>query len=222
MNDTRPRDPTPAAELDREWRAVVSEALRDSVRLGLIGTGELDGHIDHAVAMGAAVARALRGVPQRLLDLGSGGGLPGIVLAALWPHCHVVLLDASSRRGDVLRRAADHLDARNARVVVGRAETLAHDADLRERFAAVTARAFGPPPATAECATGFVEVGGVVVVAEPSNPDSERWPVDGLEAFGMRVRERHTAPAMVVLEKMHPADAGTPRSVGRPSKRPRW
>jgi 16S rRNA (guanine527-N7)-methyltransferase len=210
------------AALDPELRAEIRAALAEAVRLGLIGTGNLDEHIEHSVAMGRAAVRATGGVPERLLDLGSGGGLPGAVLAAQWRDCEVVLLDASTRRGAVLDRALTVLGAGRSRVVIGRAEALGHDPELRERFPVVTARAFGAPPVTAECATGFVAVAGVAVVAEPAGGAPDRWSDDGLASLGLRVERRSTDPALVVLRKVEAAPSARPRSVGRPAKRPLW
>lgn len=200
----------------------VHAALAEAVRLGVIGTGALGDHIAHAEAMGRAVVAALHGVPDRLLDLGSGGGLPGIVLAARWPECEVVLLDASTRRCALLDRALERLSRHRGRVVVGRAETLAHGAALREQYAAVTARAFGPPAVTAECATGFVRSGGVIVVAEPTDAAPDRWPVAALEHLQLAVVARSESPALVVLRKQGTLADDLPRRTGRPAKRPLW
>ena len=210
------------APLDPGLRAEIRAALRQAVRLGLIGTGDLDEHIDHALAMGRAAVVATGGVPPRLLDLGSGGGLPGVVLAARWPACETVLLDASARRGEVLAGALALLGTSRGRVVVGRAEALGHEPELRETFPVVVARAFGAPPVTAECATGFVAVGGAVIVAEPAAAAPDRWSEDGLAALGLRLERRSTDPALVVLRKVDVAPRTMPRKVGRPAKRPLW
>ncbi|HKA02727.1 MAG TPA: RsmG family class I SAM-dependent methyltransferase, partial [Acidimicrobiales bacterium] len=79
-------------------------------------------HVEHAARFLAALRPA-----ERLLDLGSGGGVPGLPLAVLLPEAQVVLLDASVRRTDFLERAVGRLDlAGRAAVVTGRAEIVGH------------------------------------------------------------------------------------------------
>jgi len=78
------------------------------------------------------------------LDLGSGGGLPGLVLGDLWPDCRFTLVDAGERRCDFLRSAVErcHFSDRFT-VLHGRAEALGHEAALRGAFDGVVARSFG-------------------------------------------------------------------------------
>jgi 16S rRNA (guanine527-N7)-methyltransferase len=159
----------------------------------------------------------------RVLDLGSGGGVPGLVLAEARPELAVVLLDATRRRCRFLREAVAELDlGGRVEVVEERAESAARRPELRERIDVVVARSFGPPPVTAECAVGFLRVGGRLVVSEP--PDrAERWAEDGLEALGLTPAEHAGGPgaSFAWFEKQR-ADERWPRRVGIPAKRPLW
>lgn len=117
------------------------------------------------------------------LDLGSGGGLPGLVLAGL-TACRWVLLDRATRRCTFLTWAVRELG------LEGRVEVLCSDAveagrgSLRGSATLVTARGFAGPAVTAECAAPFLASGGSLVVSEP--PDaSPRWPVESLELLGL-------------------------------------
>ena len=117
--------------------------------------------------------RVLGRAPGRLADLGSGGGVPGIVLALRWESTDVALVESSSRRARFLRETVELFGVGDRVVVVeARAETAARDPGLREAFELVTARGFGPPAVTAEIAAGFAQLGGLVVVSEP--PDRAR------------------------------------------------
>jgi len=139
-------------------------------------------HVEHAARFLAALRPA-----ERLLDLGSGGGVPGLPLAVLLPEAQVVLLDASVRRTDFLERTVGRLDlAGRAAVVTGRAEIVGHSPAWRGTFDAVVARSFGTPPVTAECAAPFLRVGGQLVVSEPPGEDALRWPAAGLAQLGLR------------------------------------
>jgi len=111
-------------------------------------------------------------------------------------------------------------------VVEARAEDAARRPELRERFDAVVARSFGPPAVTAECAVGFLRVGGRLVVSEPPADeagDGVRWPVGPLADLGFGPPEPGAAPgaSFVVLEKAD-TDERWPRRVGVPAKRPLW
>jgi 16S rRNA (guanine527-N7)-methyltransferase len=148
---------------------------------------------------------------QRALDLGSGGGVPGLVIAAARPNVELVLLDASERRTDWLRRAVIRLGwADRVRVVTARAEELARDGAWRGSQDAVVARSFAPPLVTAECAAGFLRVGGVLVVSEPPAAGADRWPAPALDQLGLRRTDRGD-PSFAVLEQCSPCPDDVPR-----------
>lgn len=200
--------------------------LERSRSLGFLGPGSLRVQVDHA----RGFAAGLGSPPRRFLDLGSGGGVPGLVLALHWPESEVVLLDAAERRCAFLTEAAAALGcADRVAIVRARAEDAGRTAELRGRFDAVVARGFGPPPVTAECGAPFLVVGGRLVVSEPPEDEQEgegrevgsRWPDAGLALLGLAVDRSWTQPyhyRSFVLER--PCPATYPRRVGVPSKRP--
>jgi 16S rRNA (guanine527-N7)-methyltransferase len=157
------------------------EVLSEASRLGFIGGHSLVEHVAHARRFGEAVAGA-----DTVLDLGSGGGLPGLVLAWDQPELVVVLLDANAKRTDFLQRAIGRLGfGERVHVWAGRAETIGRDARHRASQAAVVSRSFGSPSRTAECASPFLRVGGRFVVSEPP-ASADRWPLVGLARLGLR------------------------------------
>jgi len=167
------------------------------------------------------------------MDLGSGGGLPGLVLAQHWPGSEAVLLDASERRTTFLSWAVRSLGwEERVRVVRARAEEGGRFPDLRGTFDVVCARSFGSPPVTAECAAPFLAPGGLLVVSEPPEPHpvppfenveagQGRWPREGLAALGMEplisVRARF---GYQVVRQISPCPERFPRRAGVPVKRP--
>jgi 16S rRNA (guanine527-N7)-methyltransferase len=190
--------------------------------LGFLGPGPVGGHVAHALEMAAC----LPADASRALDLGSGGGVPGLVLAAAMPELSLVLLDAGRRRCRFLREAAGELGfGGRVEVVEDRAESAARRPELRGLIDVVVARSFGPPPVTAECAVGFLRSGGRLVVSEPPAGEAggERWAEDGLEALGFTPPRRGGGPggSFVWFEKYR-ADERWPRRVGIPAKRPLW
>jgi 16S rRNA (guanine527-N7)-methyltransferase len=192
--------------------------------LGFLGPGPLEPHLRHACGF-AALIRGRTPNPDRILDLGTGGGVPGLVLAEEFPDAAIVLLEASTRRAEFLVRevAARSWSAR-VQVVNQRGEAAAANPDLRDQFPAVTARGFAEPAVTAEIASGFLRIGGVLVVSEPPMPAEGRWPIDGLTGLGLSGATNHEVNAahFVVIEKIAASPTGYPRSTGRPSKRPLW
>lgn len=179
----------------------------------------MQAHIDYAAAFEAAAGAP----PATLLDLGSGGGVPGLVLACRWSGTEVVLLEAGERRTAFLTEAVGTLGLSD-RVAVrrARAEDAGRDPALRGRFDVVTARSFGAPAITAECGAPFLRTGGVLLVAEPPGAADARWPATGLGMLGLRSEGVARAGGAGVRRLVAAAavDDRYPRPVGIPSKRP--
>ncbi len=198
------------------------DVLEDARALGLLGPGPVARQLEHARDLASAIGE----FDGRMLDLGSGGGLPGLVLFDEWPGATGVLLDAQRRRCEFLTRAVATLDlgARTS-VVCGRAEVLSRSERLRAGFDLVVARSFGAPAVTAECAIGFLRAGGELVVTEP--PDAEvaaRWPTEGLAELGFEaaVPVRRAETSAVRIRLTDTASDRWPRRDGVPTKRPLW
>lgn len=195
----------------------MNEVLNRAREEGFLGPRPVEAHIRHAHGFAAGVDAP----PALAVDLGSGGGVPGLALAVLWPASRWVLVDASSRRVAHLRWAVDQLDLQD-RVVVrhDRAELIGRGA-LRGRCDLVTARSFAGPGITAECAAPLLCVGGVLVVSEPPE-ETPRWEPAGLTELGLAAPRRYRAEdawyVAMRLERL--ASDRYPRRVGIPAKRP--
>jgi 16S rRNA (guanine527-N7)-methyltransferase len=199
---------------------LVWRALERSRALGLLGPGPVADHVEHATAMAACVP-----VPRRFVDLGSGGGVPGLVLATVWPTSEAVLLDSAHRRIAVLVEAIESTGLGDrVTVAEGRAEAVARDPRHRGHSDLVVARSFGPPAATAECAAGFLEPGGRLLVSEPPEDDPTRWPAEGLARLGFGPAEVQVAGGRrySVMVLVRPVPDQYPRRIGVPEKRPLW
>jgi 16S rRNA (guanine527-N7)-methyltransferase len=215
--------------------APIEEILAEARELGFLGPGPIDQHLRHATALAdLALGHLARPDEARWLDLGSGGGVPGLVWLATRRTGPAVLLDAGARRCAFLVDALGRLQLTDrARVVCGRAETLARDAALRDAFDLVVARSFGPPATTAECAVGFLRPGGRLVVSEPPPAEgdegaatgSARWPREGLGRLGLGpALVMSGAGATVAISERRGSllDDTWPRRDGIPAKRPLW
>ena len=145
-----------------------------------------------------------------VVDVGSGGGTPGIPLAVALPERRFVLLEAQRRKCELLERFARELP--NVEVVWGRAE-----AQPRERFRVALAKALAKPPVAAELCLPLVEPGGAVVLWLGETAD--RGPVEEVSHLLGGVLESDT-DGIVVLRKVRPTPAGFPRRPGMAKKRP--
>jgi len=193
--------------------------LEDARRIGLLGPDPVERHLAHGRTWASTLG------PTEFLDLGSGAGVPGLVLATEWSEVRGALLDGQIRRTAWLRTAVARLGVGDRiQVVEGRAEDLSHDPAYREAYPLVVARGFGPPPATAECGSGFVRVGGALSVSEPPGGVSERWSVEGLRRVGLEISSQvvHPIASFVILDKHAPLGDEFPRRRNLPLKSPLW
>ena len=205
--------------MTNDW---LPRALEESRARGFLGPGPIAPQITHAEGFARCWESLRPDSPRVFVDLGSGGGLPGLVLLARW-SARGILIDSMGRRTAFLREVLLWPEAPSGgSVEIGRAEELARREDLDSLADLVTSRSFGPPAVTAECAVRFLKVGGLLVVSEPPVDDEvDRWPADGLSRLGMVSRgyQRHEA-GYQVLEKVGRTPEQFPRAIGIPGKRP--
>jgi 16S rRNA (guanine527-N7)-methyltransferase len=153
------------------------------------------------------VVRRLEGP---LVDVGSGGGAPGIPLAASLPELEVTLLEAERRKCDFLQRWTDELP--NLRVVWGRAEDQPTDT-----YGVAVAKALAPPPVAAEWCLPLVRPGGSVVLFVGLSAD-----VAAVARVAEQVGggEPELRDGLLTIPKVAPTPAGFPRRAGAARKRP--
>lgn len=188
--------------------------------MGFLGPSPVEAQLDHSLVLSHAVDPPPAD-SGRIVDLGSGGGLPGLVLAAAWPDTRWVLIDGSTRRCAFLRQAVEELGwTDRVEVAAERAEDSGRG-PRRAEAPLVTARGFGPPATTAECAAPLLAVGGHLLVTDPPGGADDRWPAEGLALLGLaRVRSAAEPAAYQVLCQRRACPPRYPRRVGVPAKRP--
>ena len=208
---------------------LLHDVLAEAREAGFLGPGPIAPQIRHAQGF-ALVARRLAssGPPRpRLVDLGSGGGLPGLVVAAEWPEPSLDLLEAGGRRAAFLERAVSRLGlAGRVQVLHERAEACGRHSGHRGAYDGVLARSFGRPAVVAECAAPLLKVGGWLVVSEPpaderDTDEDARWPPGPLRQFGLeRLELVHEEFDYRILRLAEPCPDRFPRRDGVPAKRP--
>jgi 16S rRNA (guanine527-N7)-methyltransferase len=145
-----------------------------------------------------------------IIDVGSGGGAPGIPLAAALPDREVTLLEAEQRKADFLRRWASELP--NVRVVWGRAEEQETDC-----FGVAVAKALAPPPVAAEWCLPLVQPSGAAVLWVGPTAQVDRV-ARVAELLAAASPEEHDG--LLVIRKLGPTPEGFPRRPGMARKRP--
>jgi 16S rRNA (guanine527-N7)-methyltransferase len=156
---------------------------------------------------GLEVVRELEGP---VVDVGSGGGVPGIPLAASLPDREVTLLEATRRKVDFLEQWTQRLA--NLRVVWGRAEEQETD-----RFGVAVAKALAPPAVALEWCLPLVAPGGAAILWVGESADA---PVLAAVAEQLGSRRPEVRDGLLVFPKVRPTPPGFPRRVGVARKRP--
>jgi 16S rRNA (guanine527-N7)-methyltransferase len=163
-------------------------------------------HVDESLA----AVEVVRRFPGSIVDVGSGGGAPGIPLAAALPERWVTLLEANGRKCAFLREVA--LAFSNVTVVQGRAEEQETD-----RFGVAVAKALARPPVAAEWCLPLVARGGAAILYV--GPSADAAPVARVcEQLGGGPVE--SLPGLFVLPKLATTPLGFPRRPGLAKKRP--
>lgn len=197
------------------YGALLLEANRSVNLTGAKDPAALVPHLLDALTLAGDVA-------ESLIDVGSGGGLPGIPLA-LATGVPVTLLEPIAKKAAFLRRAVETL-ALSVTVVAERAEIAAHEPEFRERFAYATARAVANASTVAELTVPFLRVGGWALLQRSVMDSAERQALDDaapiLGAVLLEVRPVEGDRRIVVLEKRFPTGGRFPRRNGVPEKRP--
>jgi 16S rRNA (guanine527-N7)-methyltransferase len=178
----------------RDYSPALVDALGHAQGIGLLGPRPIPEVLAHADAF----VDALDLVEGRIIDLGSGGGVPGLVVADARHDLAVDLVDRRRTRTDVLERLVHRLGwTDRVRVVPIDAEDLAR----REPGSAdaVVSRGFGPPSTTLRVAQALVRPGGLIVISEPPSHLPDRWAAIDL---GDVERVQSPAPAVAVFRRL--------------------
>jgi 16S rRNA (guanine527-N7)-methyltransferase len=195
------------AQLISEWPGLVSglagELIADSLVL-----------LDHL------------GEAEKVVDVGSGGGLPGLPLKIVLPSLSMTLVEADQAKAAFLVRACAALGLRDVEVLARRAEDVGRDPPYRESFDVAVARALAPMPVLVELCLPLVRVGGRLLAQKTENED-----IGGahhaIDALGGSLNSVVAAPSaargagtVVIVDKVRPTPPAYPRRAGLPARKP--
>jgi 16S rRNA (guanine527-N7)-methyltransferase len=209
----------------------VDHLLDENTRLNLTGAKSAadvwNPHVCDSLALVPLVAEF---DARSLLDLGAGGGFPGIPVACLCDDLAVTLLDATQKKTAALERIVAGVELPDVRVRCARAEALAHDPAHRERYDLVAARAVAELRVLLEYAAGFVRPGGYCCFFKtPAAIEREaRGAARAAKACRLEPRQAHTyhlpreqtARAIAVYQKTVALPDNLPRAAGQARKHP--
>jgi 16S rRNA (guanine527-N7)-methyltransferase len=166
---------------------------------------------------------------ERVVDIGTGAGFPGVPLAILMPEKSFILVDSLEKRLNAINGFIEYININNVLTKHARAESLAHQADFRESFDVCISRAVSELPVLAEYCLPFVKPGGWLYAYKGEAASQEMTKAEyainllggrltsirdsGLEQYGIGHK-------IVIVEKTGLTPARYPRQAGKPEKAP--
>jgi len=217
----------------RQFHLYYEELMAWNRRVNLTAITDCEGvQMRHFLDSLTAVA-ALKDEPWTegdfgLIDVGTGGGIPGIPLKIVLTRSRAVLLDSVAKKTAFVHHAVIALGLERTEVVTGRAETLAHQPAYRQTFHLAVCRAVSKMAAIAELTLPFLQTGGLAIIYKKGDIQQEMTQAEkAVETLGGRTREIRAIDlegleehCLVVIEKIVPTPPRFPRRAGIPEKRP--
>ena len=169
------------------------------------------------------------GIHLRVIDVGTGAGIPGLALKILFPDIRLTLLEATAKKADFLDHLSRKLELKDVEIALGRAENIAHQAGYREGFDMVLARGVAPLVTLAELTLPFCRPGSSFIAPKKGDIDPEiaeaSWAISILggklqEVRSISLEEFTDDRKLVVISKVSPTPKAYPRRTGIPQKRP--
>ncbi len=206
--------------------------LSDYEEANVIGTREVgEVLLEHVLDSLSCFLFEPLGEAERLADIGSGGGLPGLPIKLGAPRVGVTLIEATAKKARFLRRAVEALAVDGAEVVNGRAEEVGRARDHRGVYDVTTARAVARLAVVAEYCVPLLRVGGHAVLMKGRLEGGEVSEGErAVESLGAEVSEVIRVPrlpeigekhrSLVVVRKVGETPDKYPRSVGTPARKP--
>ncbi len=166
---------------------------------------------------------------KKIIDVGTGGGFPGLPLKIINDNFEVTLLDSLRKRIDFLKEVSNVLNLKNVKLIHGRAEDFGQNKEYRENYDICVSRAVAPLNVLSEYCIPFVKVGGYFAAYKSDNISQEITNSDkAIRELGGKIKEIReiSIPGadiirkIVIIEKIETTKAKYPRKAGKPSKDP--
>ena len=192
-------------------------------------TDEEDMYIKHFIDSLYLDKSGLISSANSLIDIGTGGGFPGIPLKILYPHLELTLLDSLNKRVNFLTDVIDQMKLDKTKAIHGRAEELARNPSYREMYDLATSRAVAPLNTLIEYSLAFVKIGGYFIAMKGPNYDDELSEArDAINTMGGMLKKvvNYSLPygygdrSIIIIEKIKSTPTKYPRGQGKPRKKP--
>jgi 16S rRNA (guanine527-N7)-methyltransferase len=165
---------------------------------------------------------------ESVLDLGTGGGFPGVPIKVLYPHAKVYFLDSVRKKLDFIRLSCKKLDLDETYYLHLRAEDAGHNPELRESMDVVVARAVAYLPVLLEYAAPLIKVGGYLAAAKLQGDQELEDAKQAMQVLDMKLESQKTyclpgsdeLRQVLIIRKTAPTDKKYPRKAGTPKKSP--
>jgi 16S rRNA (guanine527-N7)-methyltransferase len=205
--------------------SVIDSKLQQLARLISEWPGLVAGPAGELIA-DSQVLRDHLGEAEKVVDVGSGGGLPGLPLKIALPSLRLTLVEADQAKAAFLVRACAALGLRDVEVVARRAEDVGRDPLYRDSFDVAVARALAPMPVLVELCLPLVRVGGRLL-AQKTEGEDMGGASRAIDALGGSLNGVVAAPSaarragtVVIVDKVRPTPPAYPRRAGVPSRKP--
>ena len=181
---------------------------------------------DRALVDDGLVLLGYLGDARRVVDVGSGAGLPGIPIKIARPDLEMTLIEADQTKAAFLVHACAALGLEHVDVVARRAEEAGQDPAMRESFDVAVARALAPLPVLVELCLPLVRVGGRLL-AQKTESEDPATAARAIQLLGGKLSGVEAAPSaarragtIVIIDKLRPTPASYPRRAGVPARKP--
>ena len=199
-----------------------------NAKINVISRKDIENLYEHHVLHSLGIAKVTRFVPgTHIMDLGTGGGFPGIPLKIAFPELKITLLDSLNKRVGFLNEVIEALELKDIEAVHGRAEDFARDKEHRAAYDICVSRAVANLSTLSEYCLPFVKMGGCFVSYKSGECESEvadaksaiyllGGKLNRIEQFGYSDNHR----SFVIIDKVMNTSNKYPRKAGLPSKKP--
>jgi 16S rRNA (guanine527-N7)-methyltransferase len=208
-----------AIQAEPRLRRYLDELYRWNQRINLTSIPREDAESRHLAEARRLLVHAAPAPGARVVDIGAGGGVPGLVMAILRPDLRVTLIESDRRKAGFLLQAAAVCECPQVRVDPRRAEEVGHDPAHREAYDLAVSRATASAPVLCELALPLLHAGGrlLALVADAEADAGIAAAAASACGGGMPAA---LAPGILSITKVAPTPELYPRRAGMPARRP--
>jgi 16S rRNA (guanine527-N7)-methyltransferase len=208
-----------AIQAEPRLRRYLDELYRWNQRINLTSIPREDAESRHLAEARRLLVHAAPAPGARVVDIGAGGGVPGLVMAILRPDLRVTLIESDRRKAGFLLQAAAVCECPQVRVDPRRAEEVGHDPAHREAYDLAVSRATASAPVLCELALPLLHAGGRLVALVADAEADAGIAAAAASACGGGVPAA-LAPGILSITKVAPTPELYPRRAGMPARRP--